>query len=166
MMKKSEKKISKEYKELTELKNQLVRALADYDNLRKRVEAEREAWAKFSSEKIALKMIGILDILEAAQNHLKDQGLAIAILEFKKVLNEEGIVEIRPQRGEAFDHGVHEAVESVDMLDNEKDKKGTIAELVLPGWMYATGGLENLTGAEKVIRFAKVKVYSENVVKN
>lgn len=153
-MRKSEKK-TKDSKEFSEIRNQLVRALADYDNLRKRVEAERENWIKFSSEKIALKMIGILDILESAQNHVKDQGLAIAILEFKKVLNEEGMIEIYPKAGDIFDSEIHEAVESIE-AGPERHKKGNIAELVLPGWKYEDG---------RVIRFAKVKVYGENPIK-
>ena len=97
-----------------EIKNQLARVLADYDNLRKRVEQEREVWAKFSAQVICTRLLPILDILEGAQNHLKDQGLAIAISEFKKVFNEEGLKEIRPVAGETFDPKVHEAIELVD----------------------------------------------------
>ena len=132
-----------------EIKNQLARVLADYDNLRKRVEQEREVWAKFSAQVICTRLLPILDILEGAQNHLKDQGLAIAISEFKKVFNEEGLKESRPVAGETFDPKVHEAIELVD-----GGEKGEVAELILPGWMY---------NEARVLRHAKVRVYGERV---
>jgi molecular chaperone GrpE len=142
------------------LKNQLARALADYDNLRKRVDTERETWIAFSSERIIIKILPILDALEAAQEHLKDQGLAIVISEFKRVLQEEGIVEIRPKAGDEFNHSYHEAVESVK-ASGPADQKGKVAELVLTGWRYKTSGPESLGPAGRVIRHAKVKVFAE-----
>ncbi|OGM09525.1 nucleotide exchange factor GrpE [Candidatus Woesebacteria bacterium RBG_13_34_9] len=145
------KKNPKAQNEVLVLKNQLIRALADYDNLSKRVESEQESWIKFSSERILLKLFPIIDILESAQEHLKDQGLAIAILEFKKILQEEGLEEINPKKGEIFNPEIHEAVESI-----EGGEKGRIAELVVMGWKFKTG---------KAIRVAKVKVFGEKVEK-
>jgi molecular chaperone GrpE len=135
----------KEDKNIRELKNQLARALADYDNLRKRTELERKVWIKFASERILISLLPVLDNLEAALKHLKDQGLAIAVGEFKKIFNEEGLEEISPKVGDKFDHELHEAVET-----KEGGEKGTIAEIILNGWKFQEG---------KVIRFAKVKVY-------
>src|SRR3989304_6882580 len=129
------------------LKNQLARALADYDNLRKRTEDERQLWVKFSTERVLIKLIPVLDMLASAQEHLKDSGLAIAVGEFKKVLSEEGIEEIVPRKGDPFNPQLHEALESVG-----GGKKGQIAELILTGWKFADG---------KIIRPAKVKVYGE-----
>ena len=139
------------------LKNQLVRALADYDNLRKRVETERDTWIRFSSERILVKMIPVLDAFESAQKHLKDQGLAIAINEFKKVLEEEGVEEIKPKVGDEFDEKYHEVVEVVEGKDKNK-----IAELILVGWKFKTYGWEEHRAgkAGKVIRYAKVKAFS------
>src|SRR3990167_7712913 len=112
------RKTIKKSEESEVLRNQLARALADYDLLRKRVEEEREIWIKFSSERVIIKLLPILDAFEAAQAHLGDQGLAIAVSEFKKALSEEGIEEIRPKIGDAFDAKLHEAVDIV-----EGDKK-------------------------------------------
>lgn len=126
------------------LKGQLARTLADYDNLRRRTEEEKIQWIKFSSQTIIIKSLTILDMLEKAQEHLKDQGLAIAVLEFKKVLNEEGVEEILPKVGDTFNHDIHEVVETV-----EGDLKNTISEVLVSGWKYKDG---------QVLRFAKVKV--------
>mgnify|MGYP001564387741 CR=1 FL=1 len=127
-----------------QIQAQLARALADYDNLRKRGEAEKDTWVKFSSERILTKLLPILDSLREAQNHLQDSGLAITIRELEKVLIEEGIEEITPQKGEAFDESCQEAIEVVK--GNKKDNN-KISEVVLSGWKYAGG---------QVIRYAKV----------
>jgi len=125
------------------LKNQLARALADYDNLRKRVERERQDIEKFVSLRLILRLLSVFDTLEVAQSHLKDQGLQIAVGEFRKVLEEEGLEEIRPARGEKFNHDIHEAIESVS-----GGKEGEIVEVVLSGWKFKDG---------PVVRVAKVK---------
>lgn len=135
----------KENKEAIELKNQLARALADYDNLRKRTEMEKSVWEKFSGEKILIQLIPVLDTFINAQKHLKDQGLELAIANFVKILNDEGLVEVNPKLGEMFDHNTEDAIESIP-----GGKKGQIMETLLPGWKYIDG---------HVVRFAKVKVY-------
>ena len=127
------------------LKDQLARALADYDNLRKRVEIEKDFWLKFSAERVIIKLLPILDSLESALGHLKDRGLAIGIGEFKKVFYEEGLEEISPQKGDLFDPNVHEVLELVG-----NGKKGQVAETVLSGWRFKNG---------PVVRVAKVKVF-------
>lgn len=137
--------------EVNLLKEQLARALADYDNLRKRTEAERLSWAKFASQGILIRLLPVLDILKSANSHLKDKGLDIALSEFKKILEEEGLVEVNPKRGEAFNPSDQEAIESL-----EGGKKGTVAEVVLPGWKFVDG---------PVVRIAKVKVFGPNIEK-
>ncbi len=129
----------------TKLKDQLARALADYDNLRKRYEAEREIWVKFASERLIIKLLPILDALRQAQGHLKDSGLAITIKQIEDIFKEEGIEEIKAEVGSNFDHNLHEAVEAVE----GKEKEAKIKELLLSGWRF-TNGL--------ILRHAKVKV--------
>ena len=136
--------------ELINLKAQLARSLADYDNLRKRVEREQESIVRLASSVLITKLLPVIDMFESAQKHLGDGGLAIAIGEFKNVLKEEGIVQIEVKQDEEFNEEICEAVESIDA---EGEKAGLIAEMVLPGWKFEDG---------KVIRHAKVKVYRKN----
>ncbi len=138
------KKTDREHLELENLKTMLARALADYDNLSKRVERERDVFGKFASAGVITKLLPVLDNLENAQEHLNDAGLAICIGEFKKVLNEEGLVEISPKVGDEFDANTMEAIE---VTAGERDN--IISELVLAGWKFEDG---------RVIRHAKVKV--------
>lgn len=134
--------------ELETMKGMLARALADYDNLSKRVDRERQELGKLASISVVVKLLPVLDNLESAQTHLQDQGLAISIIEFKRVLSEEGLTEIKPKTGEAFDENTMEAIEVVaGARDNE------VSEVVLIGWKYTDGS---------VVRHAKVKVTKIN----
>ncbi len=140
------KKQEKESLDLELLKNQLARALADYDNLRKRVEKEREDLRQLAALKIIAKLLSVYDMFVSAQKHLNDSGLAIAIGEFRKVFEEEGVMEIEVKKGELFDASVHEAVE---VTEDKNLKDGEILEVLLSGWKFKDG---------LVIRHAKVKV--------
>ncbi len=134
--------------EVIQLKNQLARALADYDNLTRRTETQRMDLIKFAGQSIIVRLLPILDNLESALKHLKDPGLAIAIGEFKKILEEEGLIEIVPKAGEKLDPTLHEAIESV----SGEGEHGQIAEVIVPGWKFKDG---------TIVRVAKVKVFQK-----
>ena len=76
------------------LKSQLVRTLADYDNLVKRVEREKSEIQKIISLRLILKLLTVLDGLESAQIHLKDQGLELALKELHKILKNQQVEKI------------------------------------------------------------------------
>lgn len=132
--------------ELTNLKVQLARALADYDNLRKRSEDERGIWIKVATQNVVQKLLPVLDTLETAQKHLNDPGLAIAASQLKVVFGEEGLVEIDPKISDEFNPELHEAIDSEENSENS----GKIAEVYAKGWKFNEG---------MVVRYAKVKVY-------
>ena len=96
-----------------ELENQLKRALADYQNLERRVEEERRLLTQLSSAIVVEKFLPVLDNLESAQAHLNDQGLELVIKQFKDVLTSEGVEEI-PAVGLTFDPKLHEATEVIE----------------------------------------------------
>lgn len=129
---------------ITDLRNQLARALADYDNLRKRVEREKEGFGKLANLRLVLKLLPVLDVLKRAQIHLKDQGVAMTIGQFEDALKQEGIEEIKTKVGDKFDPGLHEAIEVVPGKGDNM-----ISEVSLTGWKFIDG---------PVIRHAKVKV--------
>lgn len=129
--------------EAANLKVQLARALADYDNLRKRTESEKSVWMKFAKQDLLVKLLPVLDTLEVAQKHLNDQGLLMAITQFKNVFKEEGIEEITDN--ENFNEELHEAIDVV-----EGGVKGTIAEVLQKGYKFVDGS---------IIRPVKVRVY-------
>ena len=126
---------------IKELEEKWQRVLADYDNLRKRVEKEKREFVKFSNASLVDKLLPVLDALEECVKHLKDEGLKLSLEQFKKVLASEGLKEIKT-KGEKFDPEKMDAVEVVN------GKKDIVVEVVLKGY--------NLNN--RVLRPAKVKV--------
>lgn len=132
------------------LKAQLVRTMADYDNLVKRTARDRENLTKLAGIGILSRVISVLDILDQAQIHLKDSGLSFAISEVVRLLKDNDIEEIKVNKGDLFDENSHEAVDGVEGKD---DEIGKIAEIVLKGWKYTDG---------QILRHTKVKVYKKD----
>src|SRR3990172_13312120 len=137
-------------REAEELKNQLARALADYDNLRKRVERESQEVIKLASITFFTRLLPVIDTLYLAYDHLKDDGLKQILSQLEKILEEERIVKITINQGDTYDANLEEVVDIEEVKD--KDNKGKIAEVLLNGWMMKDG---------PVIRPAKVKVYGD-----
>ncbi len=99
------------------LKDKWLRAEADMDNYRKRVQREKNEYFLYGHEKLVGDLLPILDNLERAIDHAREMGLDSKILEgveitrkqFLSVLERSGVVPIE-SLGKAFDPGVHEAV--------------------------------------------------------
>lgn len=130
-----------------ELENQLKRALADYQNLERRVEEERKLLGQLSSAILVEKFLPVLENLENAQSHLNDQGLEMVIKQFKDVLTSEGVEEIQAD-GAQFDPHLHEATEVV-----EGEGENSIVKVVRKGYKLN----------DKVIRPAQVIVERKKV---
>ncbi len=97
--------------ELQTVTNNWKRALADYQNLEKRVQEEKRSFAQFAARQIVNKILPGIDLLELAQEHLKDKGLALAIGQFHQVLKDEGLEQIEVV-GVQFDPVRMECVET------------------------------------------------------
>lgn len=82
--------------QIQELQNKLLRSLADYANLEKRIDSQRGMLISFATANILNKIVPVLDDFNLAQAHLKDAGLQISIDKFKQVLRGEGVAEINP----------------------------------------------------------------------
>ncbi len=132
--------------EVEELKAQLARALADYDNLQKRVAKEQENLERVLKIRVITKFLQVFDMLNEVQNNLNDSGLAIAMNSFKDVLKEEGVIEIAAIPGTSFDEELHEAV---DVVVDEEKEDGEIVNVQQIGWQFNNG---------TVLRYAKVIV--------
>jgi len=128
-------------KKIKDLELKWKRALADYHNLEKRIDKEKEFFVKFSNAQLLASLLPVLDDLERAKKHLKDQGLSLAVNKFKEVLQKENVEEIKAQ-GEEFNPELMEAMEIV------AGPKNRVVEVVNKGYL-----LNN-----KVLRVAKVKV--------
>jgi molecular chaperone GrpE len=145
MSKNKQKKLSSFDKEAEDLKLQLARALADYDNLQKRIEKQKQEFTQIANLKLIARLLPIYDMLVGAQKHLKDPGIAMTIKEFEDVLLQEGVEKLVSKKGDVFDESKQEVVELV-----EGGERSKIAEMIASGWKYKNGF---------IIRPERVKVY-------
>lgn len=103
--------------EVAELKEKLARSLADYVNLEKRIEAQRQMYVTMATVNIVSKMVEVLDDLYLAQDHLQDDGLKMTLAKFYTVLKGEGLAEISTE-GE-FNPESMECIATSDGVDNQ-----------------------------------------------
>lgn len=132
-----------------DLEEKWKRALADYQNLERRTKEERKELYKSASESLIVQLLPVLDNLEKATQHLKDEGLNLALRELWQVLETEGLVRIKTT-GEIFNP---QEMEAVDVVSGEEENK--IQEEFRSGY--------KLHG--KVIRAAQVRVVKKVVEK-
>ncbi len=111
------------------LENQLKRAVADYQNLEKRVAVEKSDWIKLSNKDLLLRLMPGLDSLILAQKHTQDEGIKIAIKHFLEILEQEGVKKIETA-GKNFDPNLMEAV-ATNIGENDKVLEETRAGYVL-----------------------------------
>lgn len=135
--------------ELTALKDQLVRTMAEYDNFRKRSAREKDALRAEIITNVTSKFLPVMDNLERALNaECSDEnyknGVKMIFESFTETLKGLGVEEIESD-GAAFDPNFHQAVQRVENSDAES---GTVVQTFAKG--YKIG--------ERVIRFAMVAV--------
>lgn len=137
--------------EKEELKNRLARALADYQNLVKRLEREQSEVYLRATRNFVEDLLPVFDDLERAQIHLQDQGLGMGLEHLQRVLDSHDITEIAAKIGDEFNSEIHEAIDSTD-----GGSKNTLAQILSKGYKWKDG---------KIIRPAKVQVYKgENII--
>jgi len=122
-------------------KSKYLRALADYQNLEKRTQEEKQQIRKYAAENIVARLLPALDTLTKASVQVKDTGLDMALKELSAVLSEQGVEKIEVV-GKPFDPRQMECIEVVAGVDN------IVVEELLPGYRLH----------DKIVRIAQVKV--------
>jgi len=144
--------------EAAEMKNRLLRALADMENLRKRTEREVADARQYGIASFARDILGVADnfrrALEAVGPELRAgadaavnsliEGVELTERELMKTLEKNGIRKIEPQ-GEKFDPNLHQAMYEVP---DPSVPSGTIVQVVQPGYVIG----------ERILRPALVAV--------
>ncbi len=128
-------------REIGEWKSKYLRALADYQNLERRVGQERKELRERIVEEIIHGMLVILDNVQRAEKHLKDEGLTRAVKGFDSWLTYYNVKPIDVLNKQFNPH----EMECVEVVNGEE---GKVIEVLRPG--YKLG--------DKVIRVAQVKV--------
>jgi molecular chaperone GrpE len=100
------------------LEDKLNRSLADYSNLEKRIESQRQIFITLATTAVVIKMVEALDDFNLTYSHLQNAGLKMAIDKFISALKSEGVEEINPVDQE-FDPSTMECVETASGEDNK-----------------------------------------------
>ncbi len=154
MAKKQDTKINELETRISDLNNQLKRAVADYHNLEKRVVEGRSELTKWGTGELLVKILPVLDHLDKALAGASEdekqsgwyKGMELAVKELQSVLQSEGLSQIAAEG--LFDPNLHEAVDTREGNDN------MILEVVRKGY----------TLNSKVLRPAAVVVGRSDVI--
>lgn len=127
-------------------KAKYLRALADYQNLERRVQGSSGVIAVSAESHLLFKLLPFLDNLEKAEVFVKDPGLKMVRDQFAQTLKQIGLEELEVV-GKEYDPRFAEAIEVV-----AGDKNDMVVEVIQKGYQYK----------DKIVRIAKVKVSKKN----
>ncbi|MDG1530566.1 MAG: nucleotide exchange factor GrpE [Paracoccaceae bacterium] len=106
--------------ERDEMKDRLVRALAEAENTRKRGERDRRDAEKYGGSRLARDMIPVYDAMKRALDSIPEdqkessasmiEGIALTMQELLSVFKKHGITPIFPVEGDQFDANLHQAM--------------------------------------------------------
>lgn len=127
-----------------ELKEQLIRAVAEMDNLRKRHERDMSDARKYAVTGFARDLVSVVENLQLALQSITQekresddalsnlaQGVEMTYNELLRAFSNHGIVRIDPV-GEKFNHNHHQAVAQVESADVEP---GKIVQVLQAGYI-------------------------------
>ena len=128
---------------INDLKDQLLRSLAENENLRKRTAKEIEQIKKYGHISLLRDFLNVVDNMERAvksstsekqsETSLKNliDGIEIVLKEMKSLLDKNQIKKIEPLH-EKFDYNFHQAMFEASSSDYEE---GLIIEVIQPGYV-------------------------------
>lgn len=150
---KTAKELEAAQAQIAQLKDQLLRQMAEFDNFRKRTLKEKSELILNGGQKVLESMLPVLDDLERAEDNIEKsnevetlkEGVRLILNKLTKTLSAHGLKKMETE-GAAFDTDFHEAIALVPAQD--ESQKNHIIDCVQPGYMLN----------EKVLRHAKVVV--------
>ena len=142
--------------EIESLKDQVLRAKAEVQNVRRVAEQEVRKARLYGVESLAKNFLSVGDNLERAIESLNEdskpedleEGLRLILKSYEDALETGGIISIDP-KGEPFNPEQHEAL---SVIENEDSEPNSIIEVIQRGFMIQ----------DRVLRPAKVIVTKKN----
>ena len=124
--------------ELKAMNDKYLRLYAEFENYKKKVQKDKEELVKYANEKLIFELLPVLDSLEMAIEHARDeknggivQGVDNTLKEFLRTLNKFGLTSIEAM-GKPFDPSVHHAMSVVEREDVEENR---VVEVFRKGYM-------------------------------
>ena len=144
----AELRIAEMEKEATEMKDQLLRTVAEMENLRRRTEKEVRDAKQFSVASFARDMLAVADNLRRGLEALSDEdragadgalktlldGTAMTERDMLNALEKHGVKKLDPE-GERFDPNYHQAMFEVP---NPDVPNNTVVQVVQAGYVIGT----------------------------
>jgi molecular chaperone GrpE len=138
----SEDIIEKLNEEISSLKDQRLRAIAELENFRKRAEKDQSDALKYGISNFAKEIINISDNIERAQSSIPEEaknnetikpvieGIDLIAQSVVTTFEKIGIKKIE-SFNEKFDHNLHQAMMEIE---NDDLEPGTIVQELIPGY--------------------------------
>ena len=135
--------IEKLNEEITDLKDQRLRAIAELENFRKRAEKDQSDALKYGISNFAKEIINIRDNIERAQSSISEEaknnvtiksvieGIDLIAQSVVSTFEKIGIKKIE-SLNEKFDHNFHQAMMEIE---NDDLEPGTIVQELIPGYI-------------------------------
>lgn len=140
-------------RELTDYKDKYLRALAESENARKRLQREKQELTQYALQNLIVDFLNPIDHMENAlkfTDQMSDEikhwaiGFQMILTQFKDVLTNNGVTPFTSV-GKPFDPHLHEAIETISTAESPP---GTVVQESLRG--YKMG--------DRIIRPARVTV--------
>jgi len=140
-------------KAAAEANEKYLRASADFENYRKRMQRDTTEFRKYANEQLALELLTVADHLGLALKHAGNpgdsvmglqEGVELVYKQFREVLEKFGVKAFSAE-GVPFDPARHDALMQVETDDLPEN---TVVAVLQDGYLYY----------DKVLRHAKVSV--------
>ncbi len=119
----------------------LQRLQAEFENFRRRTEAERREIISNANANLIAQLLEVLDNFELSLKHSADPGIKLVYAQLYKILEKQGLKLIKTEG--KFNPQIHEAI-----IKEEGKTHGTILEEIKKGYMLN----------DKLIRASKVRI--------
>lgn len=128
--------------EVANLKDQVLRARAETENVRRRADRDRADASAYAVTGFARDMLSVSDNMRRALDSMPDdvddtmkafvEGVEMTERELLKTMEKYGIEKVEPEVGEKFDHKFHQAMFEVPTAEHAP---GSVMQVVAPGYV-------------------------------
>lgn len=134
--------------QIAALKDTILRKAAETENLRKRLEKEKDDAIKYANKNFASDLLSILDNFERINANISSvkekiendsnlksyfEGIAICEKALLSTFQKYGISKINVTAGDVFNHEIHQAMLEVE---DEKMPAGSVVQILQSGYKY------------------------------
>lgn len=128
--------------EIAALKDQVLRARAETENVRRRADRDRSEASAYAVTGFARDLLNVGDNLRRALDAMPEdvaadmkafvEGVEMTERELLNIMERHGITKVNPEVGEKFDHKFHQAMFEVPTEDH---LPGSIMQVAAPGYV-------------------------------